>query len=61
MLFWDKRETAKELSKQFNSHIEVLYVDETTNRHSYVVENMKHSLGLAHLLFNCRQQTNNEY
>ena len=46
MLFWDKRETAKELSKQFNSHIKVLYVDETTNKHSYVVENMKHSLGL---------------
>jgi len=46
LLFWDKRETAKKLSKQFNSHIEVLYVDETTNNHSYVVENMKHSLGL---------------
>jgi thiol-disulfide isomerase/thioredoxin len=46
ILFWDKKETAKELSKQFNSHINVLYVDETRNNHSYVVENLKHSLGL---------------
>lgn len=46
ILFWDKKETAKELSKQFNSYITILYVDETKNNHSYVVENLKHSLGL---------------
>ncbi|MBZ9731037.1 TlpA family protein disulfide reductase [Salegentibacter sp. JZCK2] len=46
ILFWDKKETAKELSKQFNSYINVLYVDETRNNHSYVVKNLKHSLGL---------------
>ncbi|WP_037314622.1 TlpA disulfide reductase family protein [Salegentibacter sp. Hel_I_6] len=46
ILFWDKRETVKELSKQFDSHINVLYVDETKNNHSYVVKNLKHSLGL---------------
>jgi thiol-disulfide isomerase/thioredoxin len=46
ILFWDKKETAKELSKQFNSNINVLYVDETRNNHTYVVENLKHSLGL---------------
>ncbi|PRX42903.1 TlpA family protein disulfide reductase [Salegentibacter salegens] len=46
ILFWDKKETARKLSKQFNSHINVLYVDETRNNHSYVVENLKHSLGL---------------
>lgn len=46
MLFWDKKETARELSKQFNSHIKVFYVDETRNNNPYVVENLKHSLGL---------------
>jgi len=46
ILFWDKREVAKELSKQFNSNITVLYIDETKNNHSYVVKNLKHSLGL---------------
>ena len=46
ILFWDKKETARKLSKQFNSHINVLYVDENRNKHSYVIENLKHSLGL---------------
>ncbi|SKB34915.1 Thiol-disulfide isomerase or thioredoxin [Salegentibacter holothuriorum] len=46
ILFWDKKETVKELSKKFNTHIKVFYIDETTNQHSYVVKNLKHSLGL---------------
>ncbi|WP_339648868.1 TlpA disulfide reductase family protein [uncultured Salegentibacter sp.] len=46
IVFWDKKETAKKLSKQFNSHINVLYVDETRNNHAFVVEYLKHSLGL---------------
>ncbi len=46
ILFWDKKEIARKLSKQFNSNINVLYVDETRNNHAYVVEYLKHSLGL---------------
>lgn len=59
IVFWDKRETAKELSKQFGSQINVLYVDETRNNHSYVVKNLKHSLGLptCYLIAGNRQIT----
>lgn len=46
VLFWDNRETAKELAKKYNSHIQVLYVDELKNNSSYVIRTMKHSLGL---------------
>lgn len=46
VLFWDKREKAKELSEQFSSKISVVYVDETQNQGAYVVKQLKHSLGL---------------
>lgn len=46
VLFWDKRDKAKELSRQFSSEISVVYVDERENQSSYVVKQLKHSLGL---------------
>lgn len=46
ILFWDKREKAKELSRKFSSEISIVYVDETENHGAYVVKQLKHSLGL---------------
>lgn len=46
VLFWDKRENAKKLAEQFNSHVSIVYVDETKNHGAYVVKQLKHSLGL---------------
>lgn len=46
VLFWDERETVRELSKKYNRYIKILYVDELQNNSSYVVRTMKHSLGL---------------
>ena len=46
VLFWDKRETVKELSDKFSSEISVVYVDESKNNGAYVVKQLKHSLGL---------------
>lgn len=46
VLFWDNRKTTKELAKQYNPNIKVLYVDELQNNSSYVIRTMKHSLGL---------------
>ncbi|MCG9972647.1 TlpA family protein disulfide reductase [Christiangramia crocea] len=46
ILFWDKREKAKELAEQFSSDISIVYVDETENNGAYVVRQLKHSLGL---------------
>lgn len=46
VLFWDSRETVKELAKKYSPNIKVLYVDELQNNSSYVVRSMKHSLGL---------------
>lgn len=45
LLFWDTRETAKELAKKYHPSITVLYVDELKNRSPYVIKMMKHSLG----------------
>ncbi|MCM8570786.1 redoxin domain-containing protein [Gramella jeungdoensis] len=46
ILFWDKREKAKELAEQFSSDVSIVYVDETENNGAYVVKQLKHSLGL---------------
>ncbi|MBT8296183.1 MAG: redoxin domain-containing protein [Gramella sp.] len=46
VLFWDKREKAKELAEKFSSKISIVYVDEKKNNGAYVVKQLKHSLGL---------------
>ncbi|MGA8855026.1 MAG: TlpA disulfide reductase family protein [Christiangramia sp.] len=46
VLFWDKKDKVKELSKKFSSNISVVYVDESRNNGAYVVKQLKHSLGL---------------
>ena len=46
ILFWDTKQKAKELAKNFNTHIKVFYINETTNKHAYIIKNLKHSLGL---------------
>jgi len=46
VLFWDRQETAKKLSKKFSSDISIVYVDESVNRGANVVKQLKHSLGL---------------
>ncbi len=46
ILFWDTREKAKELSTNFSSDINIVYVDESKNKGAYVVKQLKHSLGL---------------
>lgn len=45
VLFWDSRETVKDLSKKYHKNIRVLYVDELQNNSSGIISTMKHSLG----------------
>jgi len=46
ILFWDDRRTTKQMAKAYSKNIEVLYVDEMQNNGSYVISQLKHSLGL---------------
>ncbi|WBL27164.1 TlpA family protein disulfide reductase [Zunongwangia sp. HGR-M22] len=46
VLFWDTKAKVKRVSREFNKNVKVLYVDETQNHSSYVVKQLKHSLGL---------------
>ena len=46
VLFWDSKETVKELARDFTSEISIVYVDEKKNNGAYVVKQLKHSLGL---------------
>lgn len=46
VLYWDTYSRTKEMAKQFDPAIKVVYVDETQNHGAYVVKQLKHSLGL---------------
>jgi thiol-disulfide isomerase/thioredoxin len=46
ILFWDDKKTTKQMAKAYNENIKILYVDEMQNNDSYVISQLKHSLGL---------------
>jgi thiol-disulfide isomerase/thioredoxin len=46
ILLWDDKNTTKKLAKSYNKDIKILYVDEMQNNGSYVISQLKHSLGL---------------
>lgn len=46
VLFWDDPETTKRAAKKFNKHINILYIDELDNKNAFVINQLKHSLGL---------------
>ena len=46
ILFWDDKRTTKKMAKAYNGNIKILYVDEMQNNDSYVISQLKHSLGL---------------
>jgi len=47
VLFWDDRNTTRKTAKQFNKHVNVLYIDERENMFSSEIKSMKHALGLS--------------
>lgn len=46
ILFWDDKRTTRQMAKSYNENIKILYVDEMQNNDSYVIKQLKHSLGL---------------
>ncbi|TQD39150.1 TlpA family protein disulfide reductase [Haloflavibacter putidus] len=45
VLFWDKRSEALDAASKYSGYIDVLYVNELSNKHDFVVKNLKHALG----------------
>jgi thiol-disulfide isomerase/thioredoxin len=45
VLFWDKKEDVKKLSRKFNSHVTVCYANESYRNDSRIVATLKHTLG----------------
>ncbi len=46
VLYWDKKENARNASKNLSGNIQVVYVDELKNKSADMIKDMKHSLGL---------------
>ncbi len=51
VLFWDTRENLKEKENEYSQNIQLLYVNEKTNQESYIINNLKHSLGFPMMYF----------
>ena len=47
VLFWDSKDTVRKLAKSFDKNINIVYVDETKNKHMQTVNLLKHALGLS--------------
>ena len=46
VLFWDSKANAQKSARRYSSKINIVYVDEKENTNNYIVERIKHSLGL---------------
>jgi len=46
ILYWDSKQDARKNSRKFNSKVEILYVDELTNRYSSTIKMLKHTFGI---------------
>ncbi|MFD2561336.1 TlpA family protein disulfide reductase [Aquimarina rubra] len=51
VLFWDTKERLKEKVGEYSENIQLLYVNEKTNQNSYIINNLKHSLGFPMMYF----------
>ena len=47
VLFWDQKKTVRKLAKQFDTNIQIVYVDEVQNGHMQTVKLLKHALGMS--------------
>lgn len=46
VLFWDSKQNTRKSTRGYSNKIKIVYVDERENNDNYIVEKMKHSLGL---------------
>lgn len=51
VLFWDTKEKLKEKSYDYSDNINLYYVNELTNRDTYIINNLKHTLGFPMMYF----------
>lgn len=51
MLFWDTPEKMREVEREYSNNIHMFYVNEKTNRDSYIINNLKHSLGFPMMYY----------
>ncbi|WP_062059090.1 TlpA family protein disulfide reductase [Aquimarina longa] len=51
VLFWDSKENLKEKAKEYNSNIQLVYIDEKTNHDSHIINKLKHALGFPMMYF----------
>ncbi|MBT8253613.1 MAG: redoxin domain-containing protein [Flavobacteriaceae bacterium] len=57
VLFWDTRKNIKDLAKQYNEFITIVYVDETSNADNDIINTYKHALGIPATFYVASDQT----
>lgn len=51
VLFWDAKNKLKDKIKEYNQHVQIVYIDEKTNQDSYIINKLKHALGFPMTYF----------
>ena len=51
VLFWDTPEQIKKVERDYSNQAHLFYVDERTNRDTYIINNLKHSLGFPMMYY----------
>ncbi|UZO80738.1 redoxin domain-containing protein [Aquimarina sp. ERC-38] len=51
VLFWDTPEKIKTVERDYSNQAHLFYVDERTNRDTYIINNLKHSLGFPMMYY----------
>ncbi len=46
VLYFDRKDKVKEKSRDYSHHVQIMYVDESTNRDSHIINSYKHALGV---------------
>lgn len=46
VLFWDKKANMKKEGRKYSKHIDVVYIDESSNKNDYTIKALKHVLGV---------------
>lgn len=51
VLFWNTKEDVTEKVREYSDNVQLLYVNEKSNRDSYIINNLKHALGFPMMYF----------
>ena len=57
VLYWEPKYKIEEIAKKYNNNVTVIYIDESENYNSDIINSLKHSLGLPTIILMDEERT----